>query len=106
MSFTVNILYSIKLDKYYIGQTIDLAERIDLHKIKYFKHSFTAKAEDWTLIFTLECESRKEALFIEKYIKQMKSRKYIENLIKKPENSQKLLQKFKGSRIQSRSRSR
>jgi putative endonuclease len=103
MSFSVYILYSLKLNKYYIGQTIDLPERIVLHGTKYFKNSFTAKADDWTLIFSLECESREEALFIEKYIKRMKSRKYIENLIRKPEYSQKLLQKFKGSLLQSRS---
>jgi len=95
MPFTVYILHSIKLDKYYIGQTIDLAERILLHNTKFFKNSFTAKAEDWTLIFTLECESRDEALFIEKYIKKMKSRKYIVNLIKEPQNFKRIRDKYR-----------
>ena len=104
MPFTLYILHSLKLNKYYIGQTINLTERIDLHKTQYFKNSFTAKAVDWTLIFTLECESRDEALFIEKYIKRMKSRRYIENLLKKSGASQKLIEKYRGSRVQSRSR--
>ena len=104
MSFTVYILHSVKLDKYYIGQTNDLSERLELHKTKYFKNSFTAKSNDWTLVFMLECESRKEALFIERYIEQMKSRKFIDNLIIKPGTSQKLREKFRGSLVQSRSR--
>ena len=104
MPFTVYILQSIKLDKYYIGQTYDLSERLELHKTKYFKNSFTAKADDWTLVFTLPCESRDEALYIEKYIKRMKSRKYIENLIKEPERCNKIRGRFRGSLVQSRSR--
>jgi putative endonuclease len=103
MSFTVYILHSIKLNKFYIGQTIDLSERLVLHNTKYFRDSFTAKTDDWTLVFTLNCESREQALSIEKYIKRMKSRKYIENLVRKPGYSQKLLQKFRGSLGQSRS---
>ena len=104
MSFTVYILLSAKLDRYYIGQTIDLAERLDLHKTKIFKNSFTAKSDDWILVFSLECESRDEALFIEKYIKKMKSRKFIENLINKPDASLKLREKYRRSLVQSRSR--
>ena len=94
MPFTLYILHSLKLNKYYIGQTINLTERIDLHKTQYFKNSFTAKAVDWTLVFSLNCDSRKQALSIEKHIKRMKSRKYIENLIKYPDISKSLLYRY------------
>jgi putative endonuclease len=88
MPFKVYILFSKKLGKYYVGQTIELNERMVLHNTKYFKNSFTAKANDWSLVFSLDCDSRLQALAIEKHIKKMKSRKYIENLIKNPGISQ------------------
>ena len=94
MSFTVYILHSSKLEEYYIGQTSDLSERIDLHNSGFFDHSFTSKANDWTLVFSLNCDSRKQALSIEKHIKRMKSRKYIENLIKYPDISKSLLYRY------------
>jgi putative endonuclease len=101
MPFTVYILHSIALDKYYVGQTINLAERIELHESKYFKNSFTTKANDWKLVGAFHCDSREEALFIEKQIKQMKSRIYIEKLIKEPGKISVLREKW--SLVQSRS---
>ena len=49
---------------------------------------------DWVLVFKILCVNKKQAMLIEKHIKSMKSRKYIENLIKYPEISQKLLEKY------------
>jgi len=46
---------------------------------------FTAKADDWNLFFSLECRDISHAKQIEKHIKKMKSRKYIENLKSYPE---------------------
>jgi putative endonuclease len=89
----VYILYSEKLDRYYIGYTSNFDLRLEFHK--HATHNkFTAKANDWTLFFSLNCSNKSQALSIEKHIKNMKSKVYIENLIKYPEVSNKLLIKY------------
>ena len=45
----VYILFSIQLNKFYIGSCKDLAERIFQHANKKFTKSFTTKADDWKL---------------------------------------------------------
>lgn len=47
------------------------------------------------LIFTIECVTKHQGLSIEKHIKSMKSRIYIQNLLKYPEMKFKLLEKYK-----------
>ena len=56
MPFHTYIIYSIKLDKYYIGYTENLPLRLDQHN--QGKSTFTAKASDWTLKWTEERASR------------------------------------------------
>jgi putative endonuclease len=90
----VYILHSQKLNRFYIGYTSDLDTRLAFHK-NASSHKFTAKADDWTLFFTINCESKSQALAIEKHIKAMKSKVYIENLKKYPEMIIKLLEKYK-----------
>lgn len=46
---TVYILYSKRMDKYYIGSCLNIEERLQEHRNKKFKMSFTAKADDWVL---------------------------------------------------------
>ena len=94
MSFTVYILYGVKLNKYYIGQTSNLSERIIFHNNASFENSYTSKSDDWTLFFSIDCKSLKQALGVEKHIKSMKSRKYIENLVKYPDISKRLLDRY------------
>jgi putative endonuclease len=77
------ILYSAQLDKYYIGETTDLSNRIEMHNIGF--SSFTSKVNDWKLYLAIKCTDRPLALKIEAHIKRMKSRKYIENLKRFPE---------------------
>jgi putative endonuclease len=97
MSNTVYILYSASLNHYYIGQTINLGERIAQHNTGEFVGAYTKKANDWVLYYSIGCKSLQQALSIEKHIKRMKSRKYIENLVKYPEISEKLLDQYQGS---------
>ena len=78
MPFTY-ILYSGKLNKYYIGACIDIDRRIYEHNIGHSK--FTSLGMPWQLMYTEEFETLLEAKQREKKIKEMKSRKYIENLI-------------------------
>ena len=94
MSYAVYILYSKRMDRFYIGQTKDLNDRIALHLEKAFKGSFTSKANDWELFQTISCESSFQAIRIESHIKKMKSRQYIQNIKEYPEISDKLKNKY------------
>ena len=90
---TVYILISKSINRFYVGFTTNLEKRIHFHQNPE-KNKFTYKANDWELFFTITCESKKQGLNIEKHIKNMKSKKYIENLKTYPEISLKLLQKY------------
>jgi putative endonuclease len=92
--FIVYILYSQKLDHYYVGQTENIERRIMEHNLHVFQSASTKVTDDWTLYFSLNCHSRVQAVRIELHIKKSKSRSYLENLKKYPEISQKLLVRF------------
>ena len=94
MEYCCYILYSRLLDKYYIGETEDIEKRLILHNTGFFKPSFTSKTSDWVLYLKIECNNRKIARYIERHIKSMKSRKYIENLKKYPEMIMKIQKEF------------
>ncbi|MEQ9016981.1 MAG: GIY-YIG nuclease family protein, partial [Marinovum algicola] len=83
--YHVYILYSEKANAYYIGQTEDLIIRLKQHLSKAFPHAFTTKADDWVVFLSFQCENKKQSIQIEKHIKRMKSRKYIQDLKKYPE---------------------
>ncbi len=84
MGYYVYILFSKKLNRFYTGYTNDLDIRLTFHKHPESR-KFTAKATDWVLFFKIECDSKKQALAIEKHIKKMKSKIYIQNLANYPE---------------------
>jgi putative endonuclease len=86
----VYIIYSRVADKFYIGQTSDIAKRLADHNVGIYNDAFTKRASDWKLFFSIKCDSIKQAILIEKHIKRMKSRKYIENLLQFPEIAEKL----------------
>jgi putative endonuclease len=80
MAFTY-ILYSSELDRYYIGHTDhSLEERIQKHLSDHA--GFTSKAKDWQLVFQKPFKNKTEAYAFERVIKNWKSRRAIENLIK------------------------
>lgn len=87
--FNVYILYSAKIDRFYTGSTSDLNQRLEFHDNPDAR-KFTAKADDWILFDKIDCESKYQALAIEKHIKSMKSKTYIRNLKKYPEMKDKL----------------
>ncbi len=73
------ILYSKKIDRYYSGQT----KNIDKRFVKHNKgHSAATKAGiPWQLKKVVEFETKSEALKAENWIKKMKSRRVIEQII-------------------------
>ena len=74
------ILFSTKLNKYYVGACIDLERRMYEHNIGHSK--FTSTGVPWELMYTEIVESLPEAKKRELAIKKMKSRKYIESLFR------------------------
>ena len=93
--FHVYILFSKKLDRFYIGQTtLAIEERLDQHNKGFNENSFTTKGRPWELYLLLTCNSREQAQKVERHIKKMKSKTYINNLFKYPEMREKLLKRF------------
>jgi putative endonuclease len=91
---TVYILYSKKLDRCYTGSCLDFGNRYQKHKERKDIQAYTAKAEDWTLYLRIDDLTYEQARGIEAHIKRMRSRLYIENLIKYPEMVAKLIIKY------------
>ena len=77
--FFTYILFSKKLDRYYIGSTGDVAKRLKKHLQNH--KGFTSKAIDWKVVYSEKFATREEALKRERQIKKWKSRKMIEKLI-------------------------
>ena len=90
----VYILFSKKLNRFYIGYTFDLEIRLEFHAMAT-QRKFTSKAKDWEVFITIPCVTKCQALLIESHIKRMKSKQYILNLKKHHSISEKLLIKYK-----------
>ena len=73
------ILFSEKLNKFYVGACSDLKRRLYEHNIGHSK--FTSKGIPWILKYFETFDSLVEAKKRESAIKKMKSRKYVESLI-------------------------
>jgi putative endonuclease len=89
------ILYSGQLDKFYVGITQDSIEnRLLKHNTGSYGNHFTSQANDWTIYLVIPCDSLSQSMKIEKHIKKMKSKKYIQNLRLYPEITEKLKEKY------------
>ena len=91
---TVYIIFSESIKKFYIGYTIESVEqRITRHNMKYYENKFTANGIPWTLFLEIARDSIEHAIKVEKRIKSMKSKIYIQNLKQYPEMVIKLKEK-------------
>ncbi len=79
MDFKLYILHSKKLNKYYIGHTSNLTERIRSHLLNH--KGFTSRAKDWKLVYSEEFSNKPEAYQRELEIKKWKSKLMIQKLI-------------------------
>jgi len=77
----VYIIYSEKIDGYYTGITDDIERRLERHNQGWRR--FTKRGIPWKVVYTEKFETKSDALDRERKIKNRKSRKYIESLIKK-----------------------
>ncbi|AWH84591.1 excinuclease ABC subunit C [Flavobacterium album] len=89
----VYILHSEKLERYYTVYTSNIDIRLGFHE-NAEAGKFTYNADDWKLVYSLLCDSKHQGMTIEKHIKSMKSKIYIQNLIQYPEMGIKLKLKF------------
>ena len=89
------ILYSAKIDKYYVGSCLDLSKRLIEHNTKEHISSFTRRSDDWIVYFSISDLSYSQSRQIEAHVKRMKSRKYIENIKLYPSIIEKLIDLYK-----------
>jgi putative endonuclease len=94
MNHFVYIIYSETTDSFYIGETSNVQERINRHNSGIYNSAYSKLATDWKLFWFIECETRGQALKIEKHIKKMRNRDFYKNLVLYPEISLKLLYRY------------
>ena len=73
--FTVYIIYSSVLDKFYTGQTQDIERRLEEHNRG--KTSFSATGMPWTLVYSKDCVLRSDAIKLEKFIKKRGAARFL-----------------------------
>ena len=79
--YFVYILYSEKLDRYYVGTTDDVDRRLYEHNSGFYDGVFTSKGIPWRLCLSYACDTSDKAYALERFIKRMKSRKFIEKTL-------------------------
>jgi putative endonuclease len=79
--YAVYVIYSSKLDRYYIGYSADVVDRLRRHN----SHSkgFTCAGKPWVLVYSENYENRSDAAAREKQLKKWKNRTRLEDLIKR-----------------------
>jgi len=79
----VYIIYSEKNDKYYVGSTINIDNRLNEHNSG--RNKSTRSGIPWEIKFYFRCGAVRTARQIEHKIKKKKSRKILEQIIKDQE---------------------
>lgn len=82
--YWVYVLYSESTNSYYKGQTNNLQERITRHNQGFEK--YTKNGIPWTLVYSIYCLNRSEAMQLEKKLKNL-SKKRLLDFIAKHKNS-------------------
>ena len=85
--FYVYILYSEKLNRFYTGQTQDVEKRLIRHNNGYER--YTSRGIPWELKCTMECDTRADAMKLERKIKNFKSQKRMISFIQEVVGSEK-----------------
>jgi len=75
----VYILYSKRLDRYYVGRTENIEKRLVDHNAG--RSTYTRRGRPWVLVYKEEFERKAGAIDRETEIKRRKSRRYIEKLV-------------------------
>ncbi len=78
--YSVYIIYSHKIDKYYIGFSANIKDRICKHN--RLSKGFTATGRPWILVYSEAFDNKKDAMKREAQLKKWKNRVRLETLIK------------------------
>ncbi|MFH6998257.1 GIY-YIG nuclease family protein [Flavobacterium sp. FlaQc-57] len=89
------ILYSSSTKKFYIGETSNIDQRISKHQNHFYSNSFTKIANDWEVVLTFSCQDKDEAIYLESFIKRMKSKIFNNKIIADPSILKDILSKRK-----------
>ncbi len=81
MRYYTYILYSEKTSRYYYGQTNDLDKRIKRHNSGQVRS--TRHGTPWSLIAWKECQNRKEAMRLEKMLKNIHSTEKLNSFLER-----------------------
>jgi putative endonuclease len=79
------IVYSTKLDRYYIGHTNNLEERVRKHNTNH--KGYTGVVSDWQVAYSEVYQTKSAAYRREREVKVWKSRNQIDRLIAGSERS-------------------
>jgi len=77
--YTVYIIYSQSIDKYYIGFSSNIQERLRKHNCN--SKEFSSSGRPWLLVYTELFDDKKDAMAREMQLKKWKNRERIEHLI-------------------------
>lgn len=81
MSYFVYVIYNTQNDKIYVGQTVDLINRLKQHNDYSFKKFTSRYKGGWVLIYKESLSNRQEAMSREKELKSFQGRNFIKNKI-------------------------
>ncbi|MDP1677172.1 MAG: GIY-YIG nuclease family protein [Bacteroidota bacterium] len=76
--FFTYILFSDTLNKYYVGHTYDVQERLKRHNAG--EGQFTKNGVPWELKYTFECKTRSEAMILENKIKKRGVKRFLQDI--------------------------
>lgn len=77
--YSVYILYSEKLDKFYIGFSANISDRLLKHNRS--NKGFTATGKPWLLMYSESFSTKKEAMAREQQLKNWKNPERLRSLI-------------------------
>jgi putative endonuclease len=75
MGFKTYILWSESLQKYYVGCTNNIDDRLARHNSGYQK--FTSKGTPWIIVCTFDCNDRAAAVALENRIKKRGIKRFL-----------------------------
>ena len=75
--YDVYILYSEKRSRYYVGQTSNIADRIERHNQGKVKS--TRSGVPWKIVLQIETKDRSEAVILERKIKKRGAKRYLDD---------------------------
>jgi putative endonuclease len=83
--YFIYIIYSTQLDRYYVGHTNNLEERVRKHNTNH--KGYTGVVGDWQVVYSEIYQTKSAAYKREREVKKWKKRNQIERLIAESEHN-------------------